>query len=158
MSACNRLDSIVEQILAQRRASQAGTNSSSSSSSSSSRSIQDIVGYLLQAQQQQGANAISNKAIGDEVKTMIFAGSDTSSFTLAVLAHYLALHPDAAERAATEVLALLQKTGRGRDVSQLCAGDVARLPFVTACVNETLRLSPAGPVITRRACEVRREV
>jgi cytochrome P450 len=143
----------VEQILAQRRAPQADTNSSSNS-----RSSQDIVGYLLQAQQQQGADAISDKAIGDEVKTMIFAGSDTSSFTLAVLAHNLALHPDEAERAAEEVLALLQETGRGRDVAQLCAEDAARLPFVTACVNETLRLSPAGPVITRRACEVRREV
>jgi cytochrome P450 len=145
--ACNRLDSIVEQILTQRRAAQAGATSSS-------RSSQDILGYLLQAQQQQGADAISDAAIGDEVKTMIFAGSDTSSFTLAVLAHYLALHPAAADRAAAEVAALLQKSGRGHDVSQLRAEDAARLPFVTACVNETLRLSPAGPAITRTACQV----
>jgi cytochrome P450 len=153
MSACNRLDSIVAQILVQRRASQADATSSSSS-----RSSQDIVGYLLQAQQQQGAEAISDKAIGDEVKTMIFAGSDTSSFTLSVLAHQLALHPDAAERAAAEVLGVLQDTGRAGDVSRLCAADAARLPFITACVNETLRLFPAGPVITRRACEVRQEL
>lgn len=111
------------------------------------------MGYLLLAQQQQGPDVISDAAIGDEVKTMMFAGSDTSSFTLAMLVHYLALHPAAADRAAAEVAALLQDTGRGRDVSQLRAEDAAQLPFVTACVNETLRLSPAGPAITRTACQ-----
>eukprot|EP00878_Enallax_costatus_P043876 GHUV01051975.1.p1 GENE.GHUV01051975.1~~GHUV01051975.1.p1 ORF type:complete len:132 (+),score=36.32 GHUV01051975.1:1-396(+) len=90
--------------------------------------------------------------IGDEVKTMIFAGSDTSSFTMSMLAHHFAAHPQAAERAAAEVHQLLES--RGGNVMSLHADDASRLPFLTACVNETLRLAPAGPAVPRTAQQV----
>ena len=46
---------------------------------------QDLLGFLLQAQQQQGTDVITDEMIGDEIKTMMFAGTDTSSFTLAMV-------------------------------------------------------------------------
>lgn len=142
IAACGELDRIVADILAERRALAA-----------SSGRQNDLVGYLLQAQQQQGSDVITDEQIGFEIKTMMFGGSDTSSFALALLAHQLAVHPGAADRAAAEVAAVLQE--RRGDVMQLTANDAARMPFVTACVNETLRLTPAGPGITRTATQVR---
>lgn len=69
------------------------------------------------------------------------------------MAHYLAVHPEAADRAAAEVQQLLNS--RDGDVMRLCADDMSKLPYLTACINETLRLAPAGPVLTRTAQQVK---
>lgn len=53
---------------------------------------QDLLGFLLQAQQQQGAEVITDEMIGDEIKTMMFGGSDTSSFTMAMVRTLLQQH------------------------------------------------------------------
>eukprot|EP00775_Hariotina_reticulata_P008468 gene8468-biopygen10333 len=122
------------------------------------RQGRDILGYLLSAQQQQGSDALTDDMVADELKTMMFAGADTSSFTMAYLAYLLACHPAASAAAAREVQQLLKSTGRttndgSGDVMLLNAEDVARLPFLTGCLNETMRLAPAGAVLTRTAAQ-----
>jgi cytochrome P450 len=167
--ACERLDSTINSILQETRTQQqqqqqqqasctggaehspGSTSAAPPSSSSSSR--QTLVSFLLAAQQQQGADQIPDQQILDEIKTVMFGGVDTSAFTLAVCAHFLAQHPAAADRAAAEVAALLRGSGRS-SVGQLRAGDASKLPWVLACVNETMRLVPAGPAITRTALQV----
>lgn len=84
--------------------------------------------------------------------------ADTSSFTMAYLAYLLACHPAASAAAAREVQQLLKSTGRvtcdgSGDVMLLNAEDVARLPLLTGCVNETMRLAPAGTVLIRTAAQ-----
>jgi len=166
IKACDQLNKLIDDILQQTKAEQQrpqpgqlqeqpspSSSSSTTTSSSSSSSRQTLVSFLLSAQQQQGPELISDSHIRDEIKTIMFGGTDTSAFTLAMCAHYLAGHPAAADRAAAEVATLLQQTGR-QSVGELRAADVAKLPWVTACVNETMRLAPAGPVITRTALEV----
>lgn len=44
----------------------------------------------------------------------------------------------------------------GRSASGLTAADARALPFITAVINETLRLWPAGPILVRRATQARR--
>ena len=165
LSACNRLNDIIANILQQTRAEQqqsstlpaqhhSTTSARGGISSSSSSSRPTLLSFLLAAQQQQGSDVITDQDICDEIKTILFGGTDTSAFTLAMCAYYLALHPEAADRGAAEVSGLLQQTGRS-SVSQMTAADASKLPWVQACVNETMRLAPAGPVITRTANQVR---
>jgi cytochrome P450 len=97
-----------------------------------------LVSFLLAAQQQQGPAAIPDQHIRDEIKTIMFGGTDTSAHTLAMCAYYLAQQPAAAERAAEEVRALLQGSGRS-GVGELVAEDVSKLPWIVACVNEAMR-------------------
>ena len=52
--------------------------------------------------------------------------------------YYVAQQPAAAERAAEEVRALLQGSGRS-GVGELVAEDVGKLPWIAACVNEAMR-------------------
>jgi cytochrome P450 len=79
---------------------------------------------------------------------------------MAYLAYLLACHPEASQVAMEEVQQLLISTGRvssdgSGDVALLTAEDVASLPFLIGCVNETLRLAPAGTVLTRSAAQAR---
>lgn len=67
------------------------------------------------------------------------------------LAYHFATQPEICERAAAEVHKLLSQ--RAGDVMRLCADDLPLLPYLTACVMETLRLVPAGPM-TRTAQKV----
>lgn len=157
ITACRQLDGVIHSILQTTRAQQqqqqhASTPGSSSGSPSPSR--QTLVSFLLAAQEQQGPDAIPDDHILSEIKTVMFGGTDTSAFTLAMCAQYLAQHPAAAARGAAEVAALLAATGRA-GVGELRAEDAGKLPWVTACVNETMRLAPAGPTITRIALQVR---
>jgi cytochrome P450 len=161
IAACEQLDTVINDILVETRNHQQqqqqqepGTDPASTGSSTSSSSRQTLMSFLLAAQQTQGRDAISDEQIGYEIKTVMFAGTDTSAFTLAMCAYYLAQNPAAAERAAAEVRGVLQQTGR-TCVSQLRADDTSKLPWVMACLNETMRLAPAAPVITRTAVQVR---
>lgn len=153
IAACDKLNALISSILADARVGMQQKQQSATRSHVSSSPRQTLVSFLLAAQQQQGVHDISDQQICDEIKTIIFAGTDTSAFTLAMCAYQLALQPLAAARAATEVQLLLQHTGR-KDVSQLTAGDASKMPWVAACLNETMRLSPAGPVMTRTALQV----
>ena len=183
ISACQKLDTCIDDVMEAQRAAAAASVSDESSlpsssaaaaaaaaaagSSSCRRQKEDLMSFLLKAQQRKqqqqqssaaggggGQIVITDGQIRDEIKTMMFGASDTSGFTLAMLAYHWAQHPEAAEAAAAEVQSLLNNSGRG--VSELVAADAGKLPFVSACINETLRISPAGPVITRTAAQVGR--
>jgi cytochrome P450 len=60
---------------------------------------------------------------------------------------YLALHPDIQERARQEALSLFRDL---KDPSELSVSDLQRLPFITACVREALRMnSPTTTALPR---------
>ncbi|EFJ44607.1 hypothetical protein VOLCADRAFT_118738, partial [Volvox carteri f. nagariensis] len=93
-------------------------------------------------------SSITDKQIRDELVTMFFGGTDTSALALTLTAYHLAHCPEAQRAARAEVLEVLG----GRSVRELQSDAVQRrLPFLTACLNETLRLYPALPEITRLA-------
>jgi cytochrome P450 len=68
---------------------------------------------------------------------MLLAGEDTTANTLAWMIYLLYRHPEALARARAEVL--------GKDLHRY--ESMTALPFVDACINETMRLKPVAPII-----------
>jgi cytochrome P450 len=88
----------------------------------------DILSLLLDAEDEDGSH-LSKAQIRDEVMTLLFAGHDTTTSTVAFMFYELARAPEWADRAADDAPALEQ------------------------CMDETLRLYPPAWIGPRRAIE-----
>ncbi len=81
----------------------------------------------------------------DEIVTLLLAGHETSSNTLAWALYLLARHPVAERRFHEEIDEVV------RNDEELRLGDLARLPFTQAIISETLRLYPPEWLMARVA-------
>jgi cytochrome P450 len=93
-----------------------------------------------------GGSGVDDADVAGNVLTMLLAGEDTTANTLAWMIYLLSRNPAALARARDEVRAVL---GTGSLPSQY--EQLARLPFVEACTNETMRLRPVAPLIILEA-------
>lgn len=101
---------------------------------------EDILGLLLSARYEDGS-PVSDKAIRDELMTLLLAGYDATASMLAWACYLLHRHPAALERLRAEVAAL------GAEPEPEV---VARLPYLEAVCHETMRLYPIlGSVIRK---------
>jgi cytochrome P450 len=105
---------------------------------------EDILGLLIEAEDADGQR-FTDEQVRDQILTLLFAGHDTTTSTLAFLFYELARHPEWAERLADE---------QGR-VAGDGAPDAAQLfgemPELEMAVNETLRLYPPAWIGPRRS-------
>jgi cytochrome P450 len=106
---------------------------------------EDLLSLLLDAEDEDGGR-LSDKHVRDEVMTLLFAGHDTTTATVAFLFHELARRPDVGEGIAAELDAL----GRPPGYADLMAG---ALPLLDRALDETLRLYPPAWIGPRRAAE-----
>jgi cytochrome P450 len=83
------------------------------------------------------ASGLDDGDVAGNVLTMLLAGEDTTANTLAWMIYLLHRHPEALARARDEV--------GGRPIEKY--EQAAALPFVEACINETMRLKPVAPII-----------
>ncbi|KAF2626375.1 cytochrome P450 [Macroventuria anomochaeta] len=98
--------------------------------SSTSSKSQTYPGRLMAA-------GISNSEVEAQCKDLIFAGTDSTGMNLAIIIRSLVMHPERYERLKQEV------GSNGARGAQ--AGDIQALPYLTAVVKESLRLSMANP-------------
>jgi len=94
---------------------------------------EDILSLLLDATDEEG-DGLSKRHIRDEVMTLLFAGHDTTTSTVAFLFYELSRAPEA----------------RARVIEDLDAGATAELELA---LDETLRLYPPAWIGPRRAVE-----
>ncbi len=132
-AASRKLDTLIYSEIARRRAS--GERGG------------DILSLLLDAHDEDGTT-LTDVQIRDEVMTLLFAGHDTTTSTVAFMFYELARHPAIVQR-------LLDEQDRqlvdGRpNASQLVSGELAELEMV---LDETLRKYPPAWVGPRRALE-----
>jgi cytochrome P450 len=125
--ARSRLDTLVLGEIARRRAT--------------GERGEDLLSLLLDATDEDG-NRLSDRHVRDEVMTMLFAGHDTTTSTVAFLFHELARRPDVAGELAAELAALDPP-----DAKALMAGP----PGLDRALDETLRLYPPAWIGPRRA-------
>jgi cytochrome P450 len=97
---------------------------------------------MLVARDAPGSGYTDLNVIGNAI-TMVFAGEDTTSTSIAWALHFLSTHPQAAEKMATESDAVLGQQGLADDVASL-----GRLPYLDAVVSESMRLKPVAAFLT----------
>ena len=101
----------------------------------------DLVGLMLAA-------GMSATEVRDELVTFVVAGHETVASSLTWTLDLLARNPSVQERLHAELHAVLGAPGEGRDPGW---GDLRRLPYTRAVVDESLRLFPPAWVVTRNA-------
>lgn len=92
-----------------------------------------------------GDAGVSDRDVAGNVSTMLFAGEDTTSNTLAWLIYLLHRHPAALQRAREEV------QHKVPDLATATPEQVNGLDYVEACANEAMRLKPVAPFLGLQA-------
>lgn len=91
-------------------------------------------------------SGVNDEVVAGNVFTMLLAGEDTTANTLAWLIHLLHRHPEALKRAQDEVRRVV-----GADLSAFTMDQVGELPYLDACIQETMRLKPVAPFRVQQA-------
>ena len=108
---------------------------------------QDVLSLLLDASDEEG-NQLNDQQVRDEVMTLLFAGHDTTTSTVAFMFYELARHPDivAGLREEQEHVA----GGERADARLLMSGQSSLLEMVQ---DETLRMYPPAWIGARKAVD-----
>lgn len=104
-----------------------------------------VIAALLDARDEDG-NPLDREAIRNEAAVIFMAGHETTANTLAWAWYLLSQSPETAGKLHRE----LDEVLGGRSVT---FGDVAKLDYTRAVVDETLRLYPPVPLLAREAME-----
>ena len=104
---------------------------------------EDLLGTLLEARE---AGVFDDRAVRDEVMTLLLAGHETTALALTWAFHLLATHPDVERLLHAELDRVL-----GNRLPT--AEDLEALPVTRGVVGESLRLFPPAWVIGRRVLE-----
>ncbi len=131
VNASRRLNRMIYAEIKERRAS--------------GRRGEDIMSLLLDATDEQGA-ALSDGQIRDEVMTLLFAGHDTTTSTVAFLFYELARSPTASEMLLVEQDEVL---GDCAPAARDLTGE--SLPELEMAIEETLRMYPPAWIGPRRS-------
>jgi cytochrome P450 len=104
----------------------------------------DVLSLLIEARDEDG-NAMSDDELRDEMVTLIAAGYETTADALAWAFEQLLVNPRTLERAEQEVRDVVGPSG------VLEAEHLARLDYIDAVINESLRIRPVVPLFSRKA-------
>jgi cytochrome P450 len=104
----------------------------------------DILGMLMEACDQKSGQAMPNRQLVNEIKTLIVAGHETTASTLNWIWYLLSQHPEVEEKLSAELNSLVEG-------GLLNFDDLSRFTFTRQVIDETLRLYPAVWLLTRRA-------
>nr|XP_021524543.1 phylloquinone omega-hydroxylase CYP4F11 isoform X1 [Aotus nancymaae] len=108
----------------------------------------DFIDVLLLSKNEDGKE-LSDEDIRAEADTFMFGGHDTTASGLSWILYHLSRHPEYQERCRQEVRELLKDC----EPIEIEWDDLAKLPFLTMCIKESLRLHPPVPAITRRCTQ-----
>lgn len=105
---------------------------------------EDLLSMLLQDQDEETGERMSDQQVRDEVLTLLFAGHETTANALTWAWYLLSQHPEVERRLRAELDEVL-----GNQMPSL--EHLARLPYTHMVTEETLRLYPPGAMLMRRA-------
>ena len=102
----------------------------------------DALGMLMQARDPQSGQSMQDSQLIDEVLTLIVAGHETTASTLNWAWYLISQHPEVEQRLSNELNTLTT-----------CSefGDLSRFLYTRQIIDETMRLYPAGWLVTRKA-------
>ena len=103
---------------------------------------QDVLAMMLAARYDDGST-MSDDDIAAQLVTLLFAGHETTSIALAWAVHWLGRHPVALERVRAEVASVgVDGDPEATDPEAIDPEAIAKLPYLSAVCDETLRLHP----------------
>jgi cytochrome P450 len=102
----------------------------------------DALGMLMQARDPESGRFMQNGQLIDEILTMIVAGHETTASTLNWAWYLISQHPEVENRLSNEL-----------DTLTTCSElvDLPRFLYTRQVIDETMRLYPAGWLLTRKA-------
>lgn len=106
----------------------------------------DLLAMLMAATDDSTGQGMSDKLLRDELLTLTLAGHETTANALSFVFYLLSQHPEIAVRARAEVDDVL--AGNAPTL-----GDLPRMPYVRAVIEESLRLYPPAWVVERQNLE-----
>ena len=106
----------------------------------------DYLSMLMNARDKETGDPMSERALIDEVMTLVVAGHETTASGLNWAWYLLARHPQADARMHAEIEATPELTAPG-------LGQMEHLSFTQNVINEALRLYPPGWLLSRRTIE-----
>jgi cytochrome P450 len=124
------LGKIVVQIAAQRR--------------KESRTCADLLGMLMESRDRESGERMPDRQLVSEIMTLIVAGHETTAGTLNWTWYLLSEHVDVEERLSREL-------GSLPSVEVLEFRDFQKLAYTRQVIEETMRLYPAGWLMTRKS-------
>ncbi|KAK3644310.1 hypothetical protein LTR22_015314 [Elasticomyces elasticus] len=101
----------------------------------------DLLNAMLHGKDPKTEKSLSQGTIIDNLITFLIAGHETTSGLLSFLFYYLVKHPEAYRKAQAEVDEVI-------GTESIQPHHVTSLPYITACLRETLRLQPTAPAFT----------
>lgn len=107
---------------------------------------QNVLSKLIKALQQEDPHAIDHRRLRDECTTILLAGHETTSNALTWTLYLLSQHRDVLNRLQEEIAQVLG--GRHPDYA-----DVEHLKYTRMVLQESMRLYPPVPGITRQSNE-----
>lgn len=104
----------------------------------------DFFGMLMEARDEKTGQPMSDAQLVSEIVTLVVAGHETTASTLNWAWYLLSQHPEVEEKLALELAALPANT-------LPTLNQLPQFPYTHHVIEETLRLYPAGWLMTRRA-------
>ncbi|KAJ2841536.1 hypothetical protein GGI22_007853, partial [Coemansia erecta] len=105
----------------------------------------DILQAMIDAEDPESRIRMTQKQITAETIGFLIAGTDTTSLTMGWTLHYMMLYPDVYKRAVQEV-----RSKFPRDHTITYAEGRANLPYLDACIYESLRIRAVTGVFLAR--------
>ena len=105
----------------------------------------DVMAMLLAARDEHD-EPMSDEEIHDELITILVAGHETTATLLSWVVHRLLQSADIVAKAQAEAAAAF---GNGLDDSEPATEQIAALHYLDAVINETARLHPIVPIVSR---------
>jgi cytochrome P450 len=104
----------------------------------------DLLSMLMEVEDADTAERMSNEQLRDEVFTIFTAGFETTANALSFALYLLALHPEVKAKVAEEARQVLQ----GADIT---FEHIPRLEYTMRVIKETMRLYPPAWILGRQA-------
>ncbi len=104
----------------------------------------DYLSMLMNARDKESGDPMTERALIDEVMTLVVAGHETTASGLNWAWYLLARHPEVDARMHAEIAATPELTAPG-------LGQMEALQYTQNVVNEALRLYPPGWLLSRRS-------
>ncbi|KAK3114796.1 hypothetical protein LTR53_006530 [Teratosphaeriaceae sp. CCFEE 6253] len=105
------------------------------------KDVKDLLNAMLNGKDPKTSKGLPHDTIIDNMITFLIAGHETTSGLLSFQFYYLLKNPEAYRKAQAEVDEVI-------GTESIQAHHIAKLPYINACLRETLRLQPTAPAFT----------